>query len=104
SPLHQRLGVQARPAIDTGHWPFLSELAALEMGLRFVVGIGELLRKGEGFSSIDDLEFSDWLDRTLAFPMLPWTRSSVVLRACYVLPFAYEAGNTLRPRLSAGPG
>jgi uncharacterized protein with NAD-binding domain and iron-sulfur cluster len=104
SPLHQKLGVRSGPTIDTGHWPFVSELAALEMGLRFVVGIGALLEKGEGFASIDDLEFSDWLDRTLAFPMLPWTRSSAFVRACYVLPFAYEKGNTQKPLLSAGPG
>lgn len=104
SPLHQKLGVLERPSIETGHWPFVSELAALEVGLRFVVGIGDLLRKGKGFESIDDLEFSAWLDQTLAFPMLPWTRTSAVLRACYVLPFAYDAGNTRRPLLAAGPG
>jgi len=103
-PLHQILGVSARPAVDTAHWPFSSELAALEMGLRFVCGIGALLQKGEGFDAIDDIEFSDWLDRTLAFPMLPWTRSSAVLRACYVLPFAYAAGDTRRPLLAAGAG
>jgi len=104
SPLHQKLGEQERPAIDTGHWPFVSELAALEMGLRFVVGIGDLLREGKGFSSLDGLEFSEWLDQTLSFPMLPWTRSSAFLRACYVLPFAYSDGNTKKPLLAAGPG
>jgi uncharacterized protein with NAD-binding domain and iron-sulfur cluster len=104
SPLHQKLGIQSQPAIDTGHWPFMSELAALEMGLRFVVGIGALLKEGNGFDSLDDLELSDWLDQTLSFPMLPWTRSSAFVRACYVLPFAYEEGNTRRPLLSAGPG
>jgi uncharacterized protein with NAD-binding domain and iron-sulfur cluster len=103
-PLHQKLGFQACPTIDTGHWPFVSELAALEMGLRFVCGIGALLEEGEGFSSLDDIEFTQWLDGTLAFPMLPWTRSSAFVRACYVLPFAYEAGNTQKPLLAAGPG
>lgn len=103
-PLHQRLGVHSQPAIDTGGWPFVSELAALEMGLRFVVGLGALLEQGQGFESLDDLEFSDWLDQTLAFPMLPWTRSSAFVRACYVLPFAYAEGNTRRPLLAAGPG
>lgn len=104
SPLHQKLGARGRPTIETGHWPFLSELAALEMGLRFVVGIGALLKDGRGFDSLDDVEFSDWLDQTLAFPMLPWTRSSAFVRACYVLPFAYDEGNTRRPLLAAGPG
>jgi uncharacterized protein with NAD-binding domain and iron-sulfur cluster len=103
-PLHHRLGVQTKPAIDTDGWPFLSELAALEMGLRFVVGIGALLQQGKGFESLDDLEFSEWLDQTLAFPMLPWTRSSAFVRACYVLPFAYAEGNTSRPLLAAGAG
>jgi uncharacterized protein with NAD-binding domain and iron-sulfur cluster len=104
APLHQKLGEKTGPTIDTGHWPFVSELAALEMGLRFVVGIGKLLEKGEDFASIDAQEFSGWLDQTLAFPMLPWTRSSAFLRACYVLPFAYSDGNTRRPRLAAGAG
>jgi uncharacterized protein with NAD-binding domain and iron-sulfur cluster len=103
-PLHRAVGESERASIETAHWPFLSELAALEMGLRFVCGIGALLEKGQGFAAIDDLEFSAWLDQTLAFPMLPWTRSSAVLRACYVLPFAYAAGDTQRPLLAAGPG
>lgn len=103
-PLHAAVGGSERPSIETAHWPFLSELAALEVGLRFVCGIGALLANGQGFDAIDDVEFSAWLDQTLAFPMLPWTRSSAVLRACYVLPFAYAAGDTRRPLLAAGPG
>jgi uncharacterized protein with NAD-binding domain and iron-sulfur cluster len=104
SPLHRALGASERPSLDTAHWPFTSELAALEVGLRFVCGIGALLEKRQGFASIDGLEFSEWLDQTLAFPMLPWTRSSAVLRACYVLPFAYDGGDTRRPLLAAGAG
>jgi uncharacterized protein with NAD-binding domain and iron-sulfur cluster len=104
SPLNDKLGDRDRPAIDTTHWPFISELAALEFGLRFVVGIGALLEKGEGFDSLNDIEFTAWLDQTLAFPMLPWTRTSAFVRACYVLPFAYEQGDTRKPLLAAGPG
>lgn len=103
-PLHEQLDAPARIKLDTTRWPFTSELALLEMGLRFVVGVGTLLRQGLGFDTLNDIEFSEWLDRTLAFPMLPWTRASAFLRACYVLPFAYDQGNTRKPRLAAGPG
>ena len=103
-PLHEQLDAPAASRLDTARWPFTSELAMLEVGLRFVVGVGTLLRQGKGFDALNEIEFSDWLDRALAFPMLPWTRSSAFLRACYVLPFAYDQGNTKRPRLAAGPG
>lgn len=103
-PLHEQLDAPAPVKLDTTRWPFTSELAMLEVGLRFVVGITTLLRQGKSFDALNDLEFSAWLDGTLAFPMLPWTRSSAFMRACYVLPFAYDQGNTRKPCLAAGAG
>jgi uncharacterized protein with NAD-binding domain and iron-sulfur cluster len=103
-PVHQKLATQNAEPHDLLHWPFLSELSAIEVGIRFVCGIGALLHEKRGFSSLDGLEFSAWLDRALAFPMLPWTRSSTFLRTCYLLPFAYEEGDSARPLLAAGAG
>jgi uncharacterized protein with NAD-binding domain and iron-sulfur cluster len=103
-PLHEQLAAPAPLKLDTTRWPFTSELAMLEVGLRFVVGIGTLLRQGKSFDALNEIEFSAWLDGALAFPMLPWTRGSAFLRACYVLPFAYDQGNTKKPCLAAGPG
>ncbi|HVZ31864.1 MAG TPA: FAD-dependent oxidoreductase, partial [Polyangiaceae bacterium] len=85
-------------------WPFLSELSAIEFGVRFLCGIGALLHEKRGFSSLDGQEFTAWLDAALPFPMLPWTRSSTFLRTCYLLPFAYQEGDPERPLLAAGAG
>jgi uncharacterized protein with NAD-binding domain and iron-sulfur cluster len=103
-PFHEQSTGPTAGAAGPRRWPFLSALAALELGVRFVCGIGTLLHRRRGFDSLDELEFSDWLDQTLAFPMLPWTRSSAFLRACYLLPFAYDGGDSQRPLLAAGAG
>lgn len=74
-------------------------LEVLELGSAMLLGIlaDELI--GRGLSSIDHLEFRDWLARhgARAFAL-----DSSVLRGLYDCCFAYEGGDVSRPNFAAG--
>lgn len=60
-----------------------------------------LLTPAADFSRIDDLDFREWLARNGARSE---TLKSPLIRGLYDLVFAYEEGDTARPRFAAGLG
>ena len=60
-----------------------------------------LLTPAAEFSRIDDLDFREWLARNGARSE---TLESPLIRGLYDLVFAYEEGDTARPRFAAGLG
>lgn len=60
-----------------------------------------LLAGPDGFTSIDHLDYRDWL---LLHGIDPGALQSPLLRGMYDLTFAYEEGDPDRPRFSAGLG
>ena len=60
-----------------------------------------LLSRPDGFASMNDLDYREWL---LRHGIDPDALSSPLLRGMYDLVFAYEDGDPSRPRFSAGLG
>jgi uncharacterized protein with NAD-binding domain and iron-sulfur cluster len=60
-----------------------------------------LLTSPDGFSTIDDLDFIEWLAKHGAAPE---TLASPLVRGMYDLVFAYQDGDRSRPRFAAGLG
>ena len=60
-----------------------------------------LLTHPDGFAAIDHLDFREWL---AAHGASPETLGSPLVRGMYDLVFAYEGGDTERPRFAAGLG
>lgn len=89
----------ARRSLLIEHMPFWSKLSLIEFGTRFLIGLFELAPRS--FRTLDHLEFTEWLKETICLPFSPWTESAV-LRTCYLLPFAYQGGDTESPKLAAG--
>jgi uncharacterized protein with NAD-binding domain and iron-sulfur cluster len=68
--------------------------------VRGVVADG-LLASDRGFGAVDDEDFREWLTRHGARPD---TTGSSIVRGMYDLVFAYEEGDSGRPRFAAGQG
>jgi uncharacterized protein with NAD-binding domain and iron-sulfur cluster len=71
----------------------------IDLGLAHARGV---LRCGVltyGFDVIDDLDWNDWLQR---FGAAKQTLDSAIVRGAYDFIFAYDDGDTTRPRVAAG--
>jgi len=85
--------------------------AALKAHVYFELGVAgadallNLHRNNRPLSSIDNLDFIEWLDQhAVGGRLSDETRNSAPIKMAYELVFAYQNGDTARPRLAAGVG
>lgn len=75
----------------------------IELGITTARGLLALLIAGNPLSSLDDLDFIQWLNASSPLGGLtPVSRNSALVRMPYDLVFGYRNGDTNRPALAAG--
>jgi uncharacterized protein with NAD-binding domain and iron-sulfur cluster len=77
------------------------ELMELVTTNLYGIMVDGLLTKPDGYGSINDLDYREWL---LGHGIDPEAVESPILRGMYDLVFGYEGGDPERPRFSAGLG
>ena len=89
----------------TGEFAALKAHVYFELGVAGAEALLSLHAKNQPLSSVDNLDFIEWLDQhALGGRLSDETRNSAPLKMAYELVFAYQNGDTARPRLAAGVG
>jgi uncharacterized protein with NAD-binding domain and iron-sulfur cluster len=103
---HQDLRQGLANVSAAGKFAALKTRVYVELGLAGGHALLDLHERKQSLSSIDNLDLIEWLDRfaPVGGRLSDETRNSAPLKMAYELVFAYQNGDTARPRLAAGVG